>query len=135
MAALWQGRKVTGVIGVPGDRADSVIVEAGREAAKGFHRIIIKEDKDLRGRAKGEVAGLLCQAIKEEAPDSECSVVLNEGEAIQYAIRNMTEGEIVVVFYDKIEPIRELLKQQDAEAVTTIWGPDWSLSRATGTSV
>jgi UDP-N-acetylmuramyl tripeptide synthase len=46
------------IIGVPGDRDDSVIEQAGRVAGRGFHRVIIKEDIDLRGRGKGEVAKL-----------------------------------------------------------------------------
>ncbi|HEX8185397.1 MAG TPA: cyanophycin synthetase, partial [Blastocatellia bacterium] len=130
MASRWQGRRVTGVLGVPGDRANSIVEQAGRVAAQGFHRIIIREDKDLRGRAKGEVAGLLCQAIKEEAPDRECSIVLNESEAIEYAIRSMTEGEIIVVFYEKIEPILELLERREAVPVPTIMEIGASVSAA-----
>ena len=41
MAARWDDRRVTGIIGVPGDRDDSVVEQAGRAAARGFHRIII----------------------------------------------------------------------------------------------
>ena len=51
MAARWKGRRVTGIIGVPGDRDDALIEEAGRIAARGFHRLVIKEDEDTRGRA------------------------------------------------------------------------------------
>jgi cyanophycin synthetase len=135
MASLWRGRKVTGVIGVPGDRADSIVKQAGQVAAKGFHRIIIKEDKDLRGRAKGEVAGLLCEAVKGEAPERECSIVLNETEAIEYAIRSMDEGEIIVVFYDKLEPILELLKHYDAVPVPTLRDDNIKMDVATGRAV
>jgi cyanophycin synthetase len=134
MASLWQGRRVTGVVGVPGDRADSIVEQAGHEAAKGFHRIIIREDKDLRGRAKGEIAGLLCQAIKDEAPERECSIVLDESEAIEYAVRRMTEGEIVVVFYDKLDPVLELLKQYDAMPVPSLREISPQVSVASGRS-
>ncbi|HEV2707392.1 MAG TPA: cyanophycin synthetase, partial [Pyrinomonadaceae bacterium] len=41
-AARWEGRRVTGIIGVPGDRDDSVIEEAARVAARGFQRLVIK---------------------------------------------------------------------------------------------
>ena len=135
MASVWQGRRVTGVVGVPGDRADFIIEQAGRVAAKGFHRIIIREDGDLRGRAKGEVAGLLCEAIKNEAPERECSIVLNESEAIRYAIRSMTEDEVIVVFYDKLEPIMELVKQYGGVAVPALQDISSPLSVATGSSV
>jgi cyanophycin synthetase len=132
MASRWQGRRVTGVVGVPGDRADSIVEQAGRVAAKGFHRIIIREDKDLRGRAKGEIAGLLCEAIKSEAPERECSIVLAESEAIEYALRSMTEGEVIVVFYDKLEPVLELLKQYDSISVPTLRDISKHTSATTG---
>jgi len=114
MAARWQARHVTAIVGVPGDRDDSVVEEAARVAARGFQRIIVKEDKDLRGREKGEVAGLLCRVINEEAPGGRCEVVLDEVAAFEDALRGMGEGEVVVVFYDKLEPILEVLTRHGA---------------------
>jgi cyanophycin synthetase len=72
-ASRWRGRRVTGVIGVPGDRSDELIERAGRIAARGFERIRIKEDEDPRGRRPGEVADLLLRAVRDEAPWRECS--------------------------------------------------------------
>jgi cyanophycin synthetase len=120
MASLWSVRRVTGVIGVPGDRADSIIEQAGRVAARGFQRLIIKEDEDLRGRASGEVASLLCNAVKDEAPDRECIVIHSEAAALGRALEEITEGEIVIMFYDKLAPLLEVLKQFDAVPVSTI---------------
>jgi cyanophycin synthetase len=104
MAAGWEGRRVTGIIGVPGDRDDSLIEQAGRVAARGFRRVIIKEDEDLRGREKGEVARLLCEAVNDESPNTECLIVLDEVEALRSEVGGMREGQVVVVFYDKLEP-------------------------------
>jgi cyanophycin synthetase len=114
MASLWRGRKVTGIIGVPGDRDNSLIIEAGRVAAEGFNRLVIKEDKDLRGRMSGEVAGLLYQAVKGEVPERECQVVLDERAALRMEIEKLRDGEMIVIFYDKFEPLREILSQYDA---------------------
>ncbi|HEV2883042.1 MAG TPA: cyanophycin synthetase [Pyrinomonadaceae bacterium] len=120
MAALWHGRRVTAILGVPGDRDDSLIEESGRIAARGFHRIIIKEDKDLRGRRKGEVAGLLCRTVNAESPGRECLTVLDEVEAFSDELREMKQGDVVVVFYDKLEPVLEVLAQHGAVPVTSI---------------
>lgn len=120
MAARWNNRQVTGIIGVPGDRDNSVIEEAGRVAARGFHRIIIKEDYDTRGRKRGEVASLLCQAVNQEAPDRVCLTVLDEVEAFSTELREMKDGQIIVVFYDKLEPILEVLAQHGAISVPAI---------------
>ncbi|HEY9402129.1 MAG TPA: cyanophycin synthetase [Pyrinomonadaceae bacterium] len=120
MAALWQGRRVTAILGVPGDRDDRLIEESGRIAARGFQRIIIKEDKDLRGRRKGEVAGLLCRTVNAESPERECLTVLDEIEAFSNELREMREGDVVVVFYDKLEPVLEVLARHGAVPAESI---------------
>jgi cyanophycin synthetase len=120
MAARWEDRRVTGIIGVPGDRDDSVVEQAGRVAARGFHRIIIKEDKDLRGREKGEVAKLLCEAVNDEWPGTECRIVLDEVEALRSELQEMQEGQVVVIFYDKLGPVLDALREYGAHPVGAI---------------
>jgi cyanophycin synthetase len=120
MAAKWDDRRVTGIIGVPGDRDNSVIEEAGRVAARGFHRVIIREDKDLRGREEGEVARLLCEVVNDEWPGTECHIVLDEVEALRSEIQEMQEGQVVVVFYDQLEPVSRLLEEYGALPVAAI---------------
>jgi cyanophycin synthetase len=120
MAAKWEDRRVTGIIGVPGDRDDSVVEAAGRVAARGFHRVIIKEDQDLRGRAPGEVAKLLCAAVGEEWPGTECRIVLDEIEALREELRAMEDGQVVIIFYDQIEPVLGVLEEHGALPVSAV---------------
>lgn len=120
MAAKWRGRRVTGVIGVPGDRNDWVVEQAGREAARGFERIIIKEDRDLRGRRSGEIAGLLRRAVMIEAPEHHCRIVLDEIAALRTAINEMMPGDVVVIFYEKLDPALTLLKQLGARPAQSV---------------
>jgi cyanophycin synthetase len=122
MAAKWEGRRVTGIIGVPGDRDDAIIEEAGRIAARGFHRLVIKEDEDTRGRERGEVARLLCEAANREAPGRECRIVLDDTEALSQELRQLRGGDVVVMFYDKLEPLLRVLEGFGARAATTIEG-------------
>lgn len=120
MASKWEDRRVTGVIGVPGDRADTLIEHAGRVAARGFHRLIIREDHDLRGRDRGAVAQLLCDAALDEAPQTDCQIVLDEHEALHHAVKTMEHGEVVVVFYEKLEPLQRVLEKYAAQPVHSI---------------
>jgi len=53
MASNWKDRRVTGIITIPGDRDDVIIDSAARVAAKGFNRVIVREDQDLRGPQTG----------------------------------------------------------------------------------
>jgi cyanophycin synthetase len=120
MAANWHGFTVTGIIGVPGDRDDAVIKNAARVAAQGFHRIVIKEDVDLRGRRKGEVARLLCESVNLESPDRRCDIVLDEVQAFSEVLAGLRENEVVVVFYDKLPPVLEVLERAGAVPASTI---------------
>jgi cyanophycin synthetase len=122
MAARWEGVRVTGIVGVPGDRSDELIEEAGRTAARGFPRLVIKEDADTRGRRRGEVAELLRRAVEREAPGRDCRVVLDETEALRGELATLKEGEVVVLFFDKLAPLVPLLAEYGAVAVNSIAG-------------
>lgn len=113
-------KRFTGVIGVPGDRNDEIIQQAGRTAAQYFDQLIIKEDNDLRSRTTGEVSRLLCLAAEETSPGKECRIVLDEQEALELAIREMQEGEIVVIFYEKLKPVIEVLERHAAVPLSTV---------------
>jgi cyanophycin synthetase len=129
MAARLKGKRTTGIIGVPGDRNDALIRESGRVAANGFDRIIIKEDVDKRGRTRGEVARLLCETIAEESAERECSVVINEVEAFENELKNIRENDVVVIFYDKLKPILEVLAKYNAVPVNGIEQPNTAKSK------
>ncbi|HEU4965416.1 MAG TPA: cyanophycin synthetase [Bacilli bacterium] len=118
MAKRMPNRRVTGVVGVPGDRNNDIVIESGRVAAQGFHRLFVKEDVDLRGRTRGEIAGLLERSIKGVAPDKECRVIHNECEALEAALQELEDGELVIVFYEKLSPVLDVLKRHDAVSVS-----------------
>ncbi len=120
MAAKWEDRRVTGIVAVPGDRDNAVIDRAGRVAAKGFNKVIVREDHDLRGRRQGEVANILCRAVRETSPATECEVVLDETEALRRAVSQMVKGEVVVVFYEKLPTVQRMLQEMAAQPVATL---------------
>ncbi len=133
MASRWKDRRVTGIIGVPGDRDNTVIEHAARVAAKGFNRLIVREDHDLRGRAPGEVSGLLCDTVREVSPSTECEVVLDECEALRQAVGQMIKGEVIVLFYEKLRPIEQLLEEFAALPVPVL--PPLEVKRAPSKSL
>ncbi|HKQ79479.1 MAG TPA: Mur ligase family protein [Blastocatellia bacterium] len=126
MATKWRGRRVTGVIGVPGDRNDMFVEQAGRVAARGFQRIIIREDSDLRGRRSGEIADLLRRAALTEATGLDCRVVLDESAAIRTAIEEIEQGDVVVIFYDKLDAALSLFEQFGAKSAQSFPRPFYS---------
>ena len=120
MASNWKDRRVTGIIAIPGDRADAIIDRAARVAAKGFNKVIVREDQDLRGRQPGEVADILCRAIRDVSPAIECEVILDEVEALRQAVERMVKGEVIVHFYEKLQPVQNALQELSAQPVVTL---------------
>lgn len=123
MTSTWNDRQVTGIISVPGDRDDAIIDRAARAAAKGFDRIIIREDHDLRGRKPGDVADILRRAIRETSPTTECEVIFDEIEALRQAVSRMVKNEVIIVFYEKLEPVQTALQELAAQPVVALPPP------------
>jgi cyanophycin synthetase len=101
----WSGPTI-GVIGAPGDRRDADFVQLGVLAAKIFDQVIIKEDDDTRGRARGEVAELIMEGIRQatRAADVTLShtVQLDEAEAIEHALDNALDNALVVILPESV---------------------------------
>ncbi len=66
------------------------------------------------------MAKLLCEAVNDEWPGTECRIVLDEVEALRAEVEEMQEGQVVVIFYDKLEPVLELLEERGARPVGAI---------------
>lgn len=107
----WQGTKI-GVIGAPGDRRDEDLILMGNISAEVFDRIIIKEDKDSRGREAREVADLIQKGIDLVNRDRTSEIVLDETEAIGLALQQAEKKSLVVIFPEKVDPVISLIKQQ-----------------------
>ena len=120
MTANWHDRQVTGIVTVPGDRDDALIDRAARVAAKGFDKVIVREDHDLRGRKSGDVANIFCKAVREVSPATECEVILDEIQALRQAVSRMVKEEVIVVFYEKLQPIQEALDEFAAQPVVAL---------------
>src|SRR4029078_11192608 len=74
-------------------------------------------------RKPGDVANILCRAIREAAPATECEVILNQIEALRQAVRRVGKDEVIVVFYEKLQPIQTALQQLDAQPVVALPPP------------
>lgn len=104
-------QRLVGVVGVPGDRLDGDIEAVGRLCAGAFNKLYIKEDLDLRGRARGEVASLLRRsALDCEFAEDGIVLIGNEVDALKAAVESAEHGDMIAVFYEELEPIEEYLK-------------------------
>ncbi|MEW9082336.1 cyanophycin synthetase [Caldanaerobacter subterraneus] len=111
-ARKLDANRLIGVIGVPGDRMDSSIFKVGEVCGGGFDFIYIKEDEDLRGRKQGEVAKILEEgAIKGGMDKKNIKIILKETEALKAAMHSAEAGDLIVVFYEKYEPLVKVIEE------------------------
>ncbi len=110
MLQRFDAQVYTGVIGMPGDRRDESVREVGKLCGKFFSKLYIKEDNDLRGREAGEVADILYRAALGEGIDrNRVTVILQEAIALERAIKEAVPGEMIVMFYEELEPALEVI--------------------------
>lgn len=117
-------RKIT-VISSPGDRQDHEIREMARIALRNSDTLVIREDKDLRGRAPSETANMMYNAaVKEMAGASkEIYMVLDELEAYLEAWNHSKEGDILIFLYENFPAINKfvnLVNSQNYKAMKKI---------------
>jgi cyanophycin synthetase len=108
----WSGPTI-GVVGGPGDRRDEDLIELGALSAQFFDHIIVKEDDDGRGRAWGDVAELIVQGIHATDESASYSILLNESEAIEWALDNTTQNALVVIFPDNVSRAISLIMSRN----------------------
>ena len=104
LVAKLRKKRSIGVIAAPGDRRDQDVQELGRIAGRAFDRLIVKEDKGLRGRQPGEVAELL-RAAAAEAGNTDVEIVLDEITAVNRALAEGERDDLVVIFADEITSV------------------------------
>ncbi len=102
----------TGIIGCAGDRRDEDIITMGRYAAEIFDEIIIRHDKDGRGRTNDEITQLITEGIKSEKPEMEVTIISDEVEALSYAMEYAIKGSFIVVCSDEVQKSIEFVKAQ-----------------------
>src|SRR6188474_113051 len=108
-----------GIISGTGDRRDADIRELGEISARHFDEIIIRCDKNLRGRTAEEIIGLLKEGIESVNPDIPVMTIPNENEALEYIYENQKHGALYTIMCDVVagalDKIRELKEREEKE--------------------
>ncbi|NDK55710.1 cyanophycin synthetase [Pontibacter fetidus] len=91
-----------GIIAGVGDRRDEDMRQVGRIAAEIFDEIIIRQDKDLRGRTGEEINNLLKEGIFTVKPELEPIEIKQESSALAYAIEYAPQNAFIALFSEDI---------------------------------
>jgi cyanophycin synthetase len=105
-----------GIIAGVGDRRDEDIVQLGTLSSQMFDEVIIRQDKNLRGRTEKEIIDLMMQGIQSHDASKKVKVIPNESEAIEYAIKNAKKGSFIVICSDVVpDALEQILKYKEEE--------------------
>src|SRR5258706_3365600 len=106
-----------GIISGTGDRRDQDIRELGEISAQYFDEIIIRCDKNLRGRTADEIIGLLKEGIEKVNASIPVMVIPVENEALEYIYNNHKPGALYTIMCDVVagalDKLRELKEREE----------------------
>lgn len=100
-----------GVISGTGDRRDEDIRELGVLSAQYFDEIIIRCDKNLRGRTAEEIIQLLQEGINSVNPNIPQMVIANENLALEYIYENHKPGALYTIMCDVVAGALDKIKE------------------------
>jgi cyanophycin synthetase len=96
------GRRIV-VLAGPGDRRDEDLVAIANAVAGRFDHYICRRDDNLRDRAADEVPRIQAQALRAAGvPESAISIIPDEQEAIDAALRMGQPGDLLLIFADAL---------------------------------
>src|SRR5690606_16876335 len=111
-----------GIIAGVGDRRETDTNEIGSIAAEMFDEIIIRQDKNLRGKTEKELIHMLKEGIQQNFPHKKTKVIENEKEAVTYAIKNATPGSLVVICSDVVTEALDVVQKLKEEEANLLYG-------------
>jgi cyanophycin synthetase len=108
--------KNIGLISGTGDRRDEDIRELGEISAGYFDEIIIRCDKNLRGRTAQEIIDLLKQGIEKVNPNIPVMIIPDENKALEHIYANHEAGVLYTIMCDVVagalDKLRELKERE-----------------------
>ena len=104
------------VISGAGDRRDEDIREQTQILGAAFDEVILFEDACQRGRAEGEVVGLLRQGLEGATMTRQVDSIQGEFLAIDTALQRLRPGDLCLVLVDQVQAALQHLQQRCAEA-------------------
>jgi cyanophycin synthetase len=100
----------TAVYTAAGDRRDVDMIRQGELLGEAFDRVILYEDHYVRGRATGEIMGLLRQGVAGRERTVDVQEILGAVKAVEAALRGVRPGELLLVQADEVDETVNFIK-------------------------
>ncbi|MCC6816350.1 MAG: cyanophycin synthetase [Saprospiraceae bacterium] len=113
------GYPKVGIIAGIGDRRQEDNEGIGYVASTMFDEIIIRQDKNLRGRSEKEIIDMLMAGILAHDPHKKVTLYGTEREAITSAIEGALKGSLIIICSDVVpDALAQVQKYKEEEANT-----------------
>ena len=103
-----------GVISGLGDRRDEDTLGFSRIAGTIFDEIILRQDRDLRGKTAEQLKEIMERGLRLDNPDLPITYIENEMDAIDHVLATAKPGSVIVMFTENIKAT--IKKLDDFEA-------------------
>ena len=116
-----RGRRIV-VLAGPGDRRDEDIRDIALAVAGRFDHYICRRDDGLRGRASDEVPQMMAAVLRQQGvPHSAITLIPDEQEAIDHALRMGQLGDLLLVFADALTRSWKQVIKFKPEGAASTW--------------
>ena len=115
------GAPKIGIIAGIGDRRDEDNKDIGRIAAEAFDEVIVRQDRNLRGKEEEEIIKLVTDGIKSVDPKKKITIIKSEQEAILHAYKTAPEGSLVVVSSDVVPDALNLVMKLKEDETSKLY--------------
>lgn len=122
LIAKMEGSPKVGIIAGVGDRRDEDTIELGSVAAEMFDEIIIRQDRNLRGKSEDDLIALMQSGIDKVDPSKPRRIIPSEAEAIKYAVDNAVKGSLIVLSSDVVPDALNLVMKLKEEEANKLYG-------------
>lgn len=109
-----QAARKIGVITAVGDRKASDIRRNASIAAEMFDHVIIRLERDLRGRTGAEIHELIISGLALSEHKITYELITDEAEAVLHALTIAQAGDFIVVFSEDYRKIAALIREKQA---------------------
>lgn len=117
-----EGTPKVGIVAGIGDRRDEDNRELGIIAAEMFDEVIIRQDRNLRGKTEEELIALVLEGVKNVNPNKKVTIIPKEADAITHAITQATKGSLIVVSSDVVPDALNLVMKFKEDETTRLYG-------------
>ncbi len=116
-----EATKRIGVIAGVGDRRDEDTISLGAAAAEIFDEIVIRQDRNLRGKSEQEIIDLILKGIKSVDANKKVTVFKQEKESIDFVIKNAPKGAFITICSDVVpDALDQIMRLKEEEGAVVV---------------